>query len=67
LQAECRAWLDNLPENLKGSRLAEKLPVIASSINRPIRSARLLGDDRGNARGTESLLTPRWREMDSNF
>jgi hypothetical protein len=29
LQAECRAWLDNLPENLKGSRLAEKLPVIA--------------------------------------
>jgi hypothetical protein len=29
LQAEYRAWLDNLPENLEGSRLAEKLPVIA--------------------------------------
>jgi hypothetical protein len=29
LQAEYRAWLDNLPPNLEGSRLAEKLQAIA--------------------------------------
>jgi hypothetical protein len=29
LQDEYRAWLDNLPPNLEGSRLAEKLQAIA--------------------------------------
>jgi hypothetical protein len=29
LQDEYRAWLDNLPANLEGSRLAEKLQAIA--------------------------------------
>ena len=29
LQEEYRAWLDNLPANLEGSRLAEKLQAIA--------------------------------------
>jgi len=29
LQDEYRAWLDNLPASLEGSRLAEKLQVIA--------------------------------------
>jgi hypothetical protein len=29
LQDEYRAWLDNLPANLEGSRLAEKLEAIA--------------------------------------
>src|SRR5215472_8353077 len=29
LQDEYRAWLDNLPESLEGSRLAEKLQAIA--------------------------------------
>ena len=29
LQAEYRAWLDNLPPNLEASRLAEKLQAIA--------------------------------------
>jgi hypothetical protein len=29
LQDEYRAWLDNLPPNLEGSRLAEKLKAIA--------------------------------------
>ena len=29
LQDEYRAWLDNLPDNLEGSRLAEKLEAIA--------------------------------------
>jgi hypothetical protein len=29
LQDEYRAWLDNLPSNLEGSRLAEKLQAIA--------------------------------------
>jgi len=29
LQDECRAWLDNLPDNLEGSRLAAKLRAIA--------------------------------------
>jgi hypothetical protein len=29
LQDEYRAWLDNLPDNLEGSRLADKLQVIA--------------------------------------
>ncbi len=29
LQAEYRAWLDTLPANLEGSRLAEKLQAIA--------------------------------------
>jgi hypothetical protein len=29
LQAEYRAWLDTLPANLEGSRLAEKLLAIA--------------------------------------
>ena len=29
LQGEYRAWLDNLPENLDASRLAEKLEAIA--------------------------------------
>ena len=28
LQDDYRAWLDNLPENLEGSRLAEKLQAI---------------------------------------
>ncbi len=28
LQDEYRAWLDNLPASLEGSRLAEKLPAI---------------------------------------
>jgi hypothetical protein len=29
LQDEYRAWLENLPPNLEGSRLAEKLQAIA--------------------------------------
>ena len=29
LQAEYRAWLDNMPPNLEGSKLAEKLQAIA--------------------------------------
>jgi hypothetical protein len=29
LQDEYRAWLDNLPDNLEGSRLADKLHAIA--------------------------------------
>ena len=29
LQDEYRAWLDNLPDNLEGSRLADKLQAIA--------------------------------------
>jgi hypothetical protein len=29
LQDEYRAWLDNLPDNLEGSRLADKLEAIA--------------------------------------
>jgi hypothetical protein len=29
LQDEYRAWLDNLPDNLQGSRLADKLQTIA--------------------------------------
>ena len=29
MQNENRAWLDNLPPNLEGSRLAEKLLAIA--------------------------------------
>jgi hypothetical protein len=29
MQDEYRAWLDNLPPNLEGSRLAEKLQAIA--------------------------------------
>jgi hypothetical protein len=29
LQDEYRAWLDNLPDNLGGSRLADKLQEIA--------------------------------------
>jgi len=29
LQEEYRIWLDNLPANLGGSRLADKLPAIA--------------------------------------
>ena len=29
LQDEYRAWLDNLPTSLEGSRLADKLPAIA--------------------------------------
>ena len=29
LQEEYRAWLDNLPDNLEGSRLADKLQAIA--------------------------------------
>ena len=29
LQDEYRAWLDNLPDNLEGSRLAEKLEALA--------------------------------------
>jgi hypothetical protein len=28
LQDDCRAWLDNLPANLEGSRLAEKLQAV---------------------------------------
>ena len=28
LQDEYRAWLDNLPDNLEGSRLADKLQAI---------------------------------------
>jgi hypothetical protein len=42
----------------------------SSRISRPVRStsSRRLGtrSATGNARGTESLRTPRWREMDSN-
>jgi hypothetical protein len=30
LQDEYRAWLDNLPNNLEGSRLADKLQAIAA-------------------------------------
>ena len=30
LQDEYRAWLDNLPDNLEGSRLADKLQAIAA-------------------------------------
>jgi len=30
LQDEYRAWLDNLPDSLEGSRLAEKLQVITA-------------------------------------
>jgi hypothetical protein len=29
LQDEYRAWLDNLPDNLEGARLADKLQAIA--------------------------------------
>ena len=29
LHDQYRAWLDNLPDNLEGSRLADKLPAIA--------------------------------------
>ena len=29
LQDEYRAWLDNLPDNLEGSKLADKLQAIA--------------------------------------
>ena len=29
LQDQYRAWLDNLPDNLEGSRLADKLQAIA--------------------------------------
>ena len=29
LQDEYRAWLDNLPDNLEGSRLADKLQAVA--------------------------------------
>jgi hypothetical protein len=28
IQDQCRAWLDNLPANLEGSRLADKLHAI---------------------------------------
>jgi hypothetical protein len=28
-QDECRAWLDSLPANLEGSKLADKLHAIA--------------------------------------
>src|SRR5215472_16952902 len=47
---EYRAWLDNLPENLEGSRLAEKLQIIDRT--RPRRAA----GDRDTARLRPRLI-----------
>ena len=33
LQDEYRAWLDSLPDNLEGSRLADKLQAIAEIVH----------------------------------